>query len=218
MIRGLVATLAILLASLVVGMTSVSADSPADATAQRATHTVTVKADRVIDSVEYPAGSGNCSTYLFYEFPDVPGTQSGILTYLFQGGEAAKLTYPPYNDVYNSPPRTAPPGRHRIYIGYSAYSGPGQGTTECQGYVAYFEANYSPTGTVELTVEGESPECIAARKKLEKAGEKVSKLKAQIRDESNPTKKKRLKDKLKQAKKKQARAKKDVVAACEEPS
>jgi hypothetical protein len=195
----------------------VLAAAVAPTAAQAATRTVTVTGDRVISSENDPANTGNCSTLVFYEWTDVPGTTSATVTYSVNGEERSATKAPPFDDSLpkEKPPRNAPPGRHRILVSWSYGSGPIQPNEGCkQRHVPRYEQSYSPTGTVTLTVEGDSAACTSARKTLTKQTKTVREIQQKLRKASKQRVKRALRGKLAKAKKKRISAAKAVTKLC----
>ena len=195
----------------------VLATAVAPAAAQAATRTVTVTGDRVISSEIDPANTHNCSTIVFYEWTDVPGTTSATVTYTVNGEQRSETKAPPFDDSLpkEKPPRTAPPGRHRITVGWSYGSGPSQPNEGCrQNHVPKYEQWYSPTGTVTLTVEGDSAACTSARKTLTKQTKTVRGIQQKLQKASKQQVKRVLRGKLAKAKQKRASAGRAVTKHC----
>jgi hypothetical protein len=132
------------------------------AAAEAATKTVTVTADRVISVENDPDNTGNCSTIVFYEWSDVPGTTSATINWLSNGQPKSETRAAPFDDALTreKPPRFAPPGRHRIVAGWSYGSGPTKPNYGCRDrHVPTYEAALSPTGTAVLTIEVDEKKC-----------------------------------------------------------
>lgn len=97
----------------------------------------------------------------FYEFDDHPGTIGAALSYAIREDPRVVHSEPPFDDVVDypayAPPRTAPPGRHRILVnavGYSLTYDP----EACDDHEAFVHEAFSPTGTVDLSIDMDEPE------------------------------------------------------------
>jgi hypothetical protein len=187
--------------------------------AEAATKTVTVTADRVISIENDPNNTGNCSTIVFYEWSDVPGTTSATVNYLRNGEPRSETRAAPFDDALTDqkPPRYAPPGRHRILVGWSYGSGPTKPNYGCRDrHGPVYEQALAPTATAVLTVEtqGDTPACTSAKRTLAERTKAVRKIKRQLANASKESTKRQLRSKLQNVKRSKKRAQTAVKERC----
>ena len=190
----------------------------APAAAQAKTRNVTVTGDLVISTANDPANTGKCSVIVFYEWSDVPKTTSATVNYTTSDGKqksASKAA--PFDDSLprEKPPRIAPPGRHRLVVGFSYGASPTKPNPNCRNSTEpKYRQSLPPTAPVTLTVEGDSPACTTARKTLAKRSKTERKIKRKLRKTSRRSAKRALRRKLARAKKSRKRAAKAVTKLC----
>jgi hypothetical protein len=188
------------------------------AAAQGATKEVTVTGDRVISSEVNPENPHACSTIAFYEWSDVPNTTAARVTWTNQdnGKEYSEYAEAPFHDALTDekPPRYAPPGRHRIIVGFNYGTGPAMPNYGCRDVIQpRYEKALPPTAPVVLTVTVDEKACDAAEATLKKRSKAVKKLKRKVRDASGP-RKDALRNKLRKAKKRKRKAADRVSELC----